>query len=187
MSEPNTNIEAAKECLTDSISLISEGKNEQVVRDSFTSYLRHIFPDQPKWVVRHIQGSESAVKINKGAKSSTGFVDNLVDLTAIEYEGNLTVASKYNTGLNQVKDYCSSLVNKGHDPEFWAQTIADRVVSVGGNCHPMIAEQAEAFKDAVRATALYYIKEAIKSDRTTLIGELEKQGQSEMANIIRRL
>jgi len=51
----------------------------------------------------------------------------------------------------------------------------------------MIAEQAEAFKDAVRATALYYIKEAIKSDRTTLIGELEKQGQSEMANIIRRL
>ena len=33
----------------------------------------------------------------------------------------------------------------------------------------------------------YYIKEAIKSDRTTLIGELEKQGQSEMANIIRRL
>jgi len=77
--------------------------------------------------------------------------------------------------------------HKGHDPEFWAQTIADRIVSVGGNCHPMIAEQAEAFKDAVRATALYYIKEAIKSDRTTLIGELEKQGQSEMANIIRRL
>ena len=77
--------------------------------------------------------------------------------------------------------------NKGHDPEFWAQSISDRVVSVGGNCHPAIAEQAEAFKEAVRATALYYIKEAIKSDRTTLIGELEKQGQSEMANIIRRL
>ena len=32
MSEPNTNIEAAKECLADSILLISEGKNEQVVR-----------------------------------------------------------------------------------------------------------------------------------------------------------
>ena len=77
--------------------------------------------------------------------------------------------------------------NKGHDPEFWAHSISDRVVSVGGNCHPAIAEQAEAFKEAVRATALYYIKEAIKSDRTTLIGELEKQGQSEMANIIRRL
>jgi hypothetical protein len=58
---------------------------------------------------------------------------------------------------------------------------------VGGNCHPVIAEQAEAFKEAVKDTALYYIQAAIKSDRTTLIGELEKQGQSEMANIIRRL
>ena len=32
--------------------------------------------------------------------------------------------------------------HKGHDPEFWAETIADRVVSVGGNCHPLIAQQA---------------------------------------------
>ena len=89
------------------------------------------------------------------------------------------------SGLGQIS--VATTVNKGHDPEFWAQAISDRVVSVGGNCHPAIAEQAEAFKEAVKATALYYIKEAIKSDRTTLIGELEKQGQGEMANIIRRL
>ena len=89
------------------------------------------------------------------------------------------------SGLGQVS--VATTTNKGHDPEFWAQAISDRVVSVGGNCHPFIAEQAEAFKEAVKVTALYYIKEAIKSDRTTLIGELEKQGQSEMANIIRRL
>ena len=77
--------------------------------------------------------------------------------------------------------------NGGHDPEFWAETIADRVVSVGGNCHPLIAQQAEAFKEAVRATALYYIKEAIKSDRTTLTAEFERQGHKDMADIIRRL
>jgi len=73
--------------------------------------------------------------------------------------------------------------NKGHDPDFWAQTIADRVVSVGGNCHPVIAQQAEEFKD----TALHYIKEAIKSDRTTLTAEFERQGHKDMADIIRRL
>ena len=77
--------------------------------------------------------------------------------------------------------------NKGHDPEFWAQTIADRVVSVGGNCHPVIAQQAEEFKDAVKATALHYIKEAIKSDRTTLTAEFERQGHKDMADIIRSL
>jgi len=77
--------------------------------------------------------------------------------------------------------------NKGHDPEFWAQSAADRIVSVGGNCHPAIAQQAEAFKEAVRATALHYIKEAIKSDRTTMIAELERQGHKDMADIIRSL
>ena len=77
--------------------------------------------------------------------------------------------------------------NKGHDPEFWAQSAADRIVSVGGNCHPAIAQQAEAFKEAVRATTLHYIKEAIRSDRTTLIAELERQGHKDMADIIRSL
>ena len=77
--------------------------------------------------------------------------------------------------------------DKGHDPEFWAKAAADKIVSVGGNCHPLIAQQAEAFKQSVEATVAFYIKEAIKSDRTTLIAELEKQGHADMANIIRSL
>lgn len=77
--------------------------------------------------------------------------------------------------------------DQGHDPEFWAKAAADRIVSVGGNCHPLIAQQAEAFKESVQATTVFYMKEAIKSDRTTLIAELEKQGHSDMANIIRSL
>ena len=77
--------------------------------------------------------------------------------------------------------------NKGHDPEFWAKAASDRIVSVGGNCHPLIAQQAEAFKQSVEKTVEFYIKEAIKSDRTTLIAELEKQGHADMANIIRSL
>ena len=89
------------------------------------------------------------------------------------------------SGLGQIS--VATTVNKGHDPEFWAQAISDRVVSVGGNCHPAIAEQAEAFKEAVRATVLHYIKEAIKSDRTTLIAELERQGHKDMADILRSL
>lgn len=127
MSEVNINIEAAKQCLSENRKLIAEGKNEQVVRDSFTSFLRQIFPDQPNWVVRHIQGSESTVKIDKGKKRSTGFVDNLVDLSAIEYEANLTVQAKFNTGYNQVKDYTSSLVNEGHDPELIVGILSDTV------------------------------------------------------------
>jgi hypothetical protein len=75
----------------------------------------------------------------------------------------------------------------GHDPVFWAQSAADRIVSVGSGCHPAIAQQAQAFKEAVRATALHCIQEAIKSDRTTLIAEFERQGHKDMADIIRSL
>ena len=77
--------------------------------------------------------------------------------------------------------------DKGHDPEFWAKVVSDRIVSIGGNCHPVIAQQAEAFKQSVVTPVSFYIKEAIKSDRTTLIAELERQGHGDMANIIRRL
>lgn len=127
MDHTTINIEAARQSLIDSIRLISEGKNEQVIRDSFTSHLRQIFPQIPNWVLRHIHGSEAAVKILKETKGRTGFVDNLVDLTAIEYEGNLTVNSKYNTGFNQVKDYVASLVNQGHDPELIVGLLSDTV------------------------------------------------------------
>jgi len=77
--------------------------------------------------------------------------------------------------------------NMGHDPDFWAEQATKRIVSIGGDCHPVIAQQAEAFRDAVLQQISYYMKEAIKSDRTTLIAELENQGQQEMADILRRL
>tara|TARA_R100000544_G_scaffold19128_1_gene9168 strand:+ start:422 stop:712 length:291 start_codon:yes stop_codon:yes gene_type:complete len=77
--------------------------------------------------------------------------------------------------------------NGGHAPEFWAQTATNRIVSVGGNCHPAISQQAEQFKESVNATVLHYIKEAINSDRTTLTAELERQGHKDMADIIRSL
>ena len=127
MERLSINIEAAKASIADSLKLISEGKNEQVIRDSFTSYLRQIFPDQPGWIIRHIQGTEAAVKINKGKKESIGFVDNLVDLAAIEYESDLTKTAKFNEGFNQVKDYCSSLANKGHDPELIIGILSDTI------------------------------------------------------------
>tara|TARA_R100000426_G_C4749704_1_gene82856 strand:+ start:164 stop:454 length:291 start_codon:yes stop_codon:yes gene_type:complete len=77
--------------------------------------------------------------------------------------------------------------NKGHSIEFWADSAANRIVSVGGNCHPLIAQQAEAFKEDVKKVVAFYLAEAVKSDRTTLIAELENQGHQDMADILRRL
>ena len=75
----------------------------------------------------------------------------------------------------------------GHSSDFWAEKATDKIISVGKSSHPIIAQQAEAFKNSVHHVVSFYIKEAIKSDRTTLIAELEQQGQKEMADILRRL
>ena len=48
--------------------------------------------------------------------------------------------------------------NKGHDPEFWANIATQQIVSVGGECHPVIKEQAEAFKLQVFNTVKYYMR-----------------------------
>ncbi|MCK6625500.1 MAG: SAM-dependent methyltransferase [Anaerolineae bacterium] len=127
MKDQEANINVAKQSIEASNRLISQGKNEQVIRDSFTSYLRNIFPDVPSWVERHIHGGEAAVKVTKREKVTTGFVDNLIDLTAIEYEANLIVTSKFEAGYNQVKDYCASLLNAGNKPDLVIGVLSDTV------------------------------------------------------------
>ena len=107
--------------------------------------------------------------------------------------GKASIHRRYHNVLSNTSDIevgtvgVATTQNIGHDPDFWAEQATKRIVSIGGNCHPLIAQQAEAFREAVLQQISYYIKEAIKSDRTTLIAELEKQGQQEMANILRRL
>lgn len=47
--------------------------------------------------------------------------------------------------------------------------------------------QAMAFKDQIRPAIIHYMKQAVRSDRTTLAAQLGKQGHTDMAEIIRRL
>lgn len=118
---------AAVKLIQSALGLIAEGRNEDVIRHNFTSYLRQIFPDIPNWLERHIEGGEAAVKFAKAGRRRTGFVDNLIDLTAIEYESDLTNKAKFDTGFGQVKDYCASLLNEGHDPELILGVLSDTV------------------------------------------------------------
>jgi|TARA_R100001594_G_scaffold12858_1_gene28195 hypothetical protein len=77
--------------------------------------------------------------------------------------------------------------NAGLPVEHWAERATNTIVSVGGNSHPIIQEQAEAFKEQVFHAVKYYMDEAVKSDRTTLIAQLELNGHKDMADILRRL
>lgn len=75
----------------------------------------------------------------------------------------------------------------GHPPEFWADQMVKKIVSVSEEQAPHIKEQANAYRELIREVALIYINNAIKSYKTTIIQQLMKGGEEELANIIRRL
>ena len=77
--------------------------------------------------------------------------------------------------------------NGGHKPEFWADVITTRLVSISASAEPHVRQQAEAFRQQVYEVVLRGIKSAISSDRTTLSVALRRQGHHQMADLLKEL
>lgn len=77
--------------------------------------------------------------------------------------------------------------NEGHSPEFWAERITNKIVSVSENAEPHVRQQALAFRKYIYDVVLSGIGNAITSDRVTIRGKLIAQGHEDMANIIKEL
>ena len=75
----------------------------------------------------------------------------------------------------------------GHPPEFWAERLSEKIVSSSDSSDPHIQEQARAYKELIYKVCLIYIKNALKSYKATLIQELVKSGDTELADIIKRI
>jgi hypothetical protein len=104
----------AREFIVSALGLVGKA-NEQAVRDNFTAYLPRFFPVSPSpwWVEYHVKGTEGHLRFAKGSAIAHGFVDNLVGLTAIEYEKDLGDPALLAHGKDQVADYCAGLINSG--------------------------------------------------------------------------
>tara|TARA_R100001443_G_scaffold25424_2_gene38270 strand:- start:6 stop:296 length:291 start_codon:yes stop_codon:yes gene_type:complete len=77
--------------------------------------------------------------------------------------------------------------HRGHTVEEVAQMATDRLVSISDSAPAPIRDQAHVFKEACKQIIIYYMNEAVKNHVCTICNELEKQGQQDLANIIRRL
>ena len=77
--------------------------------------------------------------------------------------------------------------NRGHTVEEVAEMATNRLVSISDTAPAPIRAQAHAFKEACKSVITYYMNEAVKNHVCTICNELEKQGQKDLANIIRRL
>jgi hypothetical protein len=77
--------------------------------------------------------------------------------------------------------------NRGFTPEEVAERCLDKIVSIAESAAPEVRAQAEAFRADIGKLLVYYMKEAIKSDRTTVYNALCDAGQKDLAELIRRL
>ena len=76
--------------------------------------------------------------------------------------------------------------NRGFTPEELAEQAVDKIVHVGKNSHPVIREQAEAFKNAIEGVVLQYLRQAVQSDRTTIANRLSSAGYPELVKLLEK-
>ena len=73
---------------------------------------------------------------------------------------------------------------RGFTPEEVAERALDRIMYVGSHTHPAIRDQAEAFKDSIRAVLVHYMHEAVRSHNVTLVNKFTQAGHPELIPIL---
>jgi hypothetical protein len=76
---------------------------------------------------------------------------------------------------------------RGFTPEEVAERCAERLISISDTAPNELKAQAHAFKRDIIRLLSFYMREAIKSDRTNLYNMLLESGEKDLAELIRRL
>ena len=77
--------------------------------------------------------------------------------------------------------------NRGQTPEEVAERCVNKIIGVSNNAHPAIREQALAFRKEMEKVVAIYMRQAIKSDRTTVYNAIKDSGNHKLAEYIRRM
>jgi hypothetical protein len=73
---------------------------------------------------------------------------------------------------------------RGFTPEEVAERALDKIIYVGSQTHPLIREQAEAFRESIRKVLVFYMHEAVRSHNVTLVNKFKKAGYPELIKIL---
>lgn len=73
---------------------------------------------------------------------------------------------------------------RGWTPEEIADRAIDKIIYVGKDAHPLLKDQAEAYKAHIRSVIVFYLNQAVQSDRTTLANRLTEAGYPELTSIL---
>ena len=96
----------------------------------------------------------------------------------------------FETSLDLPKDPIVKVVttnNRGLTVEEVAELCLEKIVSVADTAPPAIKDQAHAFKNQIRPILVFYMRQAVKSDRTTVYNIIRDAGHPDVAEFVRRL
>ena len=77
--------------------------------------------------------------------------------------------------------------NRGQTPEEVAQRCVNKIIGISNNVHPAIKDQAHAYRLQMEKIIAIYMRQAIKSDRTTVYNAIKDSGNPKLAEYIRRM
>lgn len=73
---------------------------------------------------------------------------------------------------------------RGFTPEELADNALDRIISISSTADPVIRQQAEAFREHIRAVLISYGKQCVKSNHTTISNRLSNAGHPELTKLL---
>ena len=76
---------------------------------------------------------------------------------------------------------------RGFTPDELAEQCVQKIISVSDSTHPGVRDQARAFSKHIETLVASYMRQAIRSDRTTVCNALVDAGHPQLAELIRRL
>ena len=73
---------------------------------------------------------------------------------------------------------------RGFTPEELAENALDRIISISSSADPVIRQQAEAFREHLRAVLISYGRQCIRSNHTTMSNRLRDAGHPELTQLL---
>lgn len=80
----------------------------------------------------------------------------------------------------------TTVSGRGFTPEELADAALDRIIYVGGDSHPAIRDQAQAFKEQIRGVLVQYGHQVIRSNNTTIANRLREAGHAELVRLLEK-
>lgn len=75
---------------------------------------------------------------------------------------------------------------RGFTPEELADNAVDRIISISSTADPVIRQQAEAFRNHIRAVLVSYGNQCVRSNHTTVSNRLRDAGHPELTQLLEK-